>query len=50
MIRLSRRATRVVGRRTAGHPWRRLVAVVTALAIVGSLVLFWTSQGEFRGW
>jgi len=50
MIRLTRRAARVVSRRTAGHPWRRLIAVVAALAIAGSLVLFWASQGQFRGW
>jgi putative peptide zinc metalloprotease protein len=50
MIRLTRRAARVVSRRTAGHPGRRLIAVVAAFAIAGSLVLFWVSQGQFRGW
>ncbi len=50
MIRLTRRAARAVSRRTAGHPWRRLIAVVAALAIAGSLVLFWASQGQFSGW
>ncbi len=50
MIRLTRLAARVVSRRTAGHPCRRLIAVVAAFAITGSLVLFWTSQGQFRGW
>jgi putative peptide zinc metalloprotease protein len=50
MIRLIRRAARVVNNRTAGHPWRRLIAVVAAVAIAGSLVLFWAVNGQFRNW
>ena len=50
MIRLTRSAARVVGSRTAGRPWLRLIAVVAALAIAGSLVLFWVVKGQFRYW
>jgi putative peptide zinc metalloprotease protein len=49
-VRLTRRAAGLVNRRTAGHPGRRLIAIVIATACVASLVLFWAVAGQFRGW
>jgi putative peptide zinc metalloprotease protein len=48
--RLTRRAAGLVKRRTAGQPRRRLVAVTAAIALTGSLVLFWAAHGQFHGW
>jgi putative peptide zinc metalloprotease protein len=49
-IRLTRRAVAIVKRWTAGHPRRRVIAVVVAIACAVSLAVFWTSHGQFRGW
>ena len=49
-IRLTRRAASSVKRRTAGHPRRRVIAVVASIACAVSLVLFWAAHGQFRGW
>jgi hypothetical protein len=50
MARLTRRAVRLAARRTAGHPGRRLTTVTLAGAGAASLVLFWMTHGQFRGW
>ncbi len=49
-VRLTRRAAGLLRHRTAGQPGRRLIAIAAALTIAGSLALFWTSHGQFRGW
>ena len=49
-IGLTRRAAGIVKRWTAGHPRRRLIALVVATAFAGSLALFWTAHGQFRDW
>jgi putative peptide zinc metalloprotease protein len=50
VIGLTRRAVAIAGRWTAGHPRRRLIAVIVAIACAGSLAVFWTVHGQFRGW
>ena len=50
MARLTRRAVRLAARWTAGHPGRRLTTVTLAGAGAASLVLFWMTHGQFRGW
>ena len=47
---LTRRAAGIVKRWTAGHPRRRLIAVVLATALAVSLAIFWTVHGQFRDW
>ena len=49
-IGLTRRAAGIAKRWTAGHPGRRRVVVVAAIAIAVSLAAFWTLHGQFRGW
>jgi putative peptide zinc metalloprotease protein len=50
VIRLSLLAARFGRRSTAGRPGRRLVVVAAVAALAGSLVLFWTVNGQFRHW
>jgi putative peptide zinc metalloprotease protein len=47
---LIRRAVTAAPRWTAGHPARRLLAILTATACVTTLALYWTAQGQFHGW
>ncbi len=47
--RVLRRAVRSVGRRTAGHPGRRAVAVVAGLALLGGLAYaWWPGEQKYR--
>jgi putative peptide zinc metalloprotease protein len=48
--RLARRTARLVARRTAGRPGRRLAMAVVASAAAASLAVFWVTHGQFRGW
>jgi putative peptide zinc metalloprotease protein len=50
LIGLTRRAVRIAGRWTAGHPGRRLITIAAAAAIAAALALFWTTQGQFSNW
>jgi putative peptide zinc metalloprotease protein len=50
VIGLTRRAARIGKRWTAGRLRRRLIAVAVAVAIAGSLAVFWTVHGQFLGW
>jgi putative peptide zinc metalloprotease protein len=47
---LARRAATLSLRWSAGRPPRRIVVCATAVTCVTFLVLFWTIQGQFRGW
>jgi hypothetical protein len=47
---LIRRAVTAAPRWTAGHPARRLLAILTAAACVTALALYWTAQNQFHGW
>jgi putative peptide zinc metalloprotease protein len=47
---LARRAAMLGGRWSAGYPRRRLLVSVAALAWLTLLVLFWTTDSQFRGW
>jgi putative peptide zinc metalloprotease protein len=48
--RLARRAVAAGRRWCAGHPGRRALVSVTALAGVTAVGAFWILQGQFRGW
>jgi putative peptide zinc metalloprotease protein len=47
---LARRAATLGLRWSAGYPPRRLLVAVAALAWLTLLVLFWTTDSQFRGW
>jgi putative peptide zinc metalloprotease protein len=47
---LARRLTALVRRWSAGRPGRRLPAAAACLAVMAALAVFWTVQGQFRGW
>ena len=47
---LARRAAMLGGRWSAGYPRRRLLVSIAALASLTLLALFWTTDGQFRGW
>ena len=50
IIILIRRAFTATPRWTAGHPARRLLAILVAAACVTALALYWTAQNQFHGW
>jgi putative peptide zinc metalloprotease protein len=47
---LARRLTVAGLRWSAGHPARRRRAAAAGLAALSGLAVFWTVQGQFRGW
>jgi putative peptide zinc metalloprotease protein len=47
---LARRLAALGLRWSAGHPARRLLAAVAAVACMTTLALFWSLQGQFHGW
>jgi putative peptide zinc metalloprotease protein len=47
---LARRAGAASLRWSAGRPVRRLLTAVAVAACVTALALYWTAQGQFRGW
>jgi putative peptide zinc metalloprotease protein len=50
VIGLARRVATLGRRWSAGRPGRRLLATGTGLAVMATLAVFWTIQGQFRGW
>jgi putative peptide zinc metalloprotease protein len=50
VIGLARRVAALGRRWSAGRPVPRLLAVGTGLAVMATLAVFWTIQGQFRGW
>jgi putative peptide zinc metalloprotease protein len=47
---VTRRAATAIPGWTAGHPARRLLAILAAAACVTALALYWTAQNQFHGW
>jgi putative peptide zinc metalloprotease protein len=47
---LIRRAVTATPRWTAGHPVRRLLAILAAAACLTALAVYWAAQGQFHGW
>jgi TRAP-type C4-dicarboxylate transport system permease small subunit len=47
---LTRRATTMSLRWSAGRATRRAAAAAVGIACATSLALFWVLQGQFRGW
>jgi putative peptide zinc metalloprotease protein len=50
VIGLARRVAALGWRWSAGLPGRRLLAAGAGLAVMAALAVFWTVQGQFRGW
>ena len=50
MAGLARRLASAGLRWSAGRPARRLLVAVAGLACITLLVIFWSIQGQFRGW
>ena len=47
---LARRLATVGLRWSAGRPRRRLLVAAAGLTCLTALAIFWTAQGQFRGW
>ena len=48
--RLARQVATLGRRWSARRPDRRLLAAAAGLAVMAALAVFWTMQGQFRGW